>query len=215
MEKINIVIAEDHTMIRQVWGYILNNDGRFQVVAECGSGEEAIALTKQFHPDLVIMDINLPGIDGITATQLIRKAVPETKVLGVSLHTEPIYARKMFEKGAMGYVTKNSSKEEMIAAILEIKNGGRYVCQETKDILSHYIIQGKEPQSLLDSLSEREKEIIKLIRKGNTSKEIAIALNISAKTVEVHRYNILKKLDLKNTVALLNLMNKFKFDMNS
>ena len=124
MEKITILIADDHTLVRETWSFILNTDPRFSVIAESGSGEEAIELSKTLRPNIVIMDINLPGMNGIEATQQIRKYSPGTKILGVSLHTQPTYARKMIQKGAMGYVTKNSSREEMFKAIIEIQDGG-------------------------------------------------------------------------------------------
>lgn len=215
MDKITILIADDHTLVRETWSFILNTDPRFTVVAESGSGEEAVELAKKLRPNVVIMDINLPGINGIEATQQIRKFSPGSKILGVSLHTQPTYARKMIQKGAMGYVTKNSSREEMFKAILEIQNGKKYICEEIKNILSEQVISGDVPQTGLNSLSQREIEIITYIKKGNSSKEIADALNISVKTVEVHRYNILKKLNLKNAAALVNFINNSQLDFDN
>jgi two-component system invasion response regulator UvrY len=119
------------------------------------------------------MDINLPGMNGIEATQQIRKYSPGTKILGVSLHTQPTYARKMIQKGAMGYVTKNSSREEMFKAIVEIQDGKKYICDEIKNILSDQVIGGEDQQTGLNSLSQREIEIISYIKRGNSSKEIA------------------------------------------
>lgn len=207
MEKITILIADDHTLVRETWSFILNTDERFSVIAESGNGEDAVELAKQLRPNIVIMDINLPGMNGIEATQLIRKYSPASRILGVSLHTQPTYARKMIQKGAMGYVTKNSSREEMFKAIIEIHEGRRYICEEIKNILSEQIINGDEQQGGLNSLSQREIEIITFIKKGFSSKEIAESLDISVKTVEVHRYNILKKLNLKNSAALVNFIN--------
>lgn len=217
MEKITILIADDHTLVRETWSFILNTDPRFKVIAESGSGEDAVELAKQLRPNIVIMDINLPGMNGIEATQLIRKFSPGSKVLGVSLHTQPTYARKMIQKGAMGYVTKNSSREEMFKAIIEIQNGKKYICDEIKNILSEQVINGEDPQNQggLNSLSQREIEIISFIKKGDSSKEIADALNISVKTVEVHRYNILKKLNLKNAAALVNFINNSQLDFDN
>jgi two-component system invasion response regulator UvrY len=185
------------------------------VIAESGSGEDAVELAKQLRPNVVIMDINLPGMNGIEATQLIRKFSPGSKILGVSLHTQPTYARKMIQKGAMGYVTKNSSREEMFKAIMEVQNGRKYICDEIKNILSEQVISGEDQQSGLNSLSQREIEIIAFIKKGFSSKEIADSLNISVKTVEVHRYNILKKLNLKNAAALVNFINNSQLDFEN
>ena len=213
MEKITILIADDHTLVRETWSFILNADPRFKVVAECGSGEDAVEQARQIRPNIVIMDINLPGMNGIDATQLIRKFSPGTKILGVSMHTQPAYARKMLQKGAMGYVTKNSSCEEMCKAIMEIQHNRKYICDEIKNILSDQIMSGDDQQAGLNSLSEREIEVIGFIKKGFSSKEIAEPLNISVKTVEVHRYNILKKLNLKNTAAMVNYINSSQLGM--
>lgn len=215
MDKITILIADDHTLVRETWSFILNTDPRFNVIAESGSGEDAVEMAKKLRPNIVIMDINLPGINGIEATQQIRKFSPGSRILGVSLHTQPTYARKMMQKGAMGYVTKNSSREEMFKAILEIQSGKKYICDEIKNILSEQVISGDDPQTGLNSLSQREIEIISYIKKGNSSKEIADALNISVKTVEVHRYNILKKLNLKNAAALVNFINNSQLDFEN
>lgn len=212
MEKITILIADDHTLVRETWSFILNTDERFKVIAESGSGEEAVELAKQLRPNIVIMDINLPGMNGIEATQQIRKYSPASRILGVSLHTQPTYARKMIQKGAMGYVTKNSSREEMFRAIIEIQEGRRYICEEIKNILSEQVINGEDQQGGLNALSQREIEIINFIKKGFSSKEIAESLDISVKTVEVHRYNILKKLNLKNSAALVNYINNSQLD---
>lgn len=215
MEKVTILIADDHTLVRETWSFILNTDPRFQVIAESGSGEDAVELAKQLRPEIVIMDINLPGMNGIEATELIRKYSPGSRILGVSLHTQPTYARKMIQKGAMGYVTKNSSREEMFKAITEIHSGRRYICEEIKNILSEQVISGQEQSAGLNSLSQREIEIIAFIKRGFSSKEIADALNISVKTVEVHRYNILKKLNLKNSAALVNFINNSQLDLDN
>lgn len=212
MEKITILITDDHTLVRETWSYILNTDPRFSVVAECGSGEEAIELARKLRPNIVIMDINLPGMNGIEATQQIRKYSPGSRILGVSLHTQPTYARKMMQRGAMGYVTKNSSREEMFKAILEIYQGRKYVCEEIKNIVSEQVIGGDDTQTGVNALSQREIETIGYIKKGYSSKEIADMLSISVKTVEVHRYNILKKLNLKNAAALVNFINNSQLD---
>lgn len=212
MEKITILIADDHTLVRETWSFILNTDERFRVVAESGSGEDAVEMARQLRPNIVIMDINLPGINGIEATQQIRKVSPSSRILGVSLHTQPTYARKMIQKGAMGYVTKNSSREEMFKAIIEVQAGRRYICDEIKNILSEQVINGDEQQTGLNALSQREIEIIAFIKKGFSSKEIAERLEISVKTVEVHRYNVLKKLNLKNSAALVNFINNSQLE---
>lgn len=215
MKKITILIADDHTLVRETWCFILNTDPRFQVVAESGTGEAAVELAIKLRPDVVIMDINLPGINGIEATQRIRKQVPEAKILGVSLHTQPSYARKMIQKGAMGYVTKNSSREEMFNAILEIVQGKKYICNEINAIVSEQELGDTDQSTGVNTLSQREIEVITFLKKGHSSKEIADALHLSVKTIEVHRYNILKKLNLKNTAALVNFIHNSQLDLGS
>jgi DNA-binding NarL/FixJ family response regulator len=215
MEKITILIADDHTLIRESWSFILNTDPRFKVVGETRSGEEAVELAKEIRPNVVIMDVNLPGINGIEATQLIRKFSPGSKVLGVSLHTQPAYARKMMQEGAMGYVTKNSTCDEMFKAIIEVQNRRKYICDEIKGILSDQVLNADKGQSGLNSLSRREIEIIGFIKKGFSSKKIGEALKISCKTVEVHRYNILKKLHLKNAASMVNYINSSELEIEN
>ncbi len=214
MKKITILIVDDHTLVRETWSFILNTDARFNVIAESGSGEHAVEIAKQLKPDIVIMDINLPGMNGIEATQLISKYSSNSKILGVSLHTQPSYARKMIQKGAMGYVTKNSSREEMFRAIMEVHAGKQYICDEIKNILSEQVLNGSDQPAGLNSLSQREIEIISFIKKGFSSKEIAETLDISVKTVEVHRYNVLKKLNLKNSAALVNYINNSQLEFD-
>jgi two-component system invasion response regulator UvrY len=207
MKKINILITDDHTLVRESWVLLLNADCRFNVIAQCGSGEEAVELARNLRPDIVIMDINLPGINGFEATTQIRKFSPGSKVLGVSLHTQPAYVRKMIRSGATGYVTKNSSQEEMFNAIVEIHNNRKYICKQIKNILSEQAMNPDDQPGGLHSLSKRELHIISYIKNGYSSREIADSINISVKTVEVHRYNILKKLDLPNVAALVNFIN--------
>lgn len=136
MQKISIIIVDDHRLVRETWSFILNSDPRFKVVGECECGEDAVTVVQEVKPDIVIMDINLPGISGIEATEKIIQSGCPSKILGVSLHSDPNYARRMLQKGAMGYVTKNSAREEMFEAVTRIKNGEKYVCEEIKTILS-------------------------------------------------------------------------------
>jgi DNA-binding NarL/FixJ family response regulator len=208
MEKINVLIADDHKLIRETWSYILNSDPRFQVIAECGDSEQAVEVTKIKRPHIVLMDINIMPISGFEATERIKRVSPSTKVIGVSMHSQPAYAKRMLQIGAKGYVTKNSSKEEMIKAILEVNDGSKYVCEEIKNNISELVLEENKDIPNVNALTEREIEIINLIKEGHSSKEIAAALNISLKTVEVHRHNVLKKLKLKNSASLVNFINQ-------
>jgi DNA-binding NarL/FixJ family response regulator len=207
MSKINILIADDHKLIRETWSYILNSDARFQVIGECGDAQEAVELARTKRPHVVLMDINMTPFSGLEATQRIRKISPGSKVIGVSMHSQPAYAKKMLQMGARGYVTKNSSKEEMIKAILEVNHGNKYICDEIKNIISEQLLDEKEDSPNINALTEREMQIINFIKEGLSSKEIATSLSISLKTVEVHRHNILKKLKLKNSASLVNFIN--------
>jgi two-component system invasion response regulator UvrY len=211
MEKITILITDDHALLRESWSFILNNDLRFKVIGECSTGEEAVEAARQLRPDVVIMDINLPGISGMEAASIIRKNSPGTRILCVSMHTQPAYARKMIQHGALGYVTKTSSSEEMIHAILEVYNNKKYICNDIKNILSNQLLSTDEQVNGFNTLSAREIDVISFIKKGLSSKEIAQELNLSVKTVEVHRYNILKKLKLKNVAAMVNYINNSQF----
>ena len=212
MEAISILIADDHKLIRDTWSFILNTDNRFKVVAECSNGEEAIEQAKQKRPQIVLMDINMTPVSGLEATRQIRKVSPGSKIIGVSMHSQPAYAKKMLQIGAKGYVTKNSSRDEMFKAIMEVHHGNRYICDEVKSIISEQIMDDSPSQGI-NALSERELQIVKLIKEGFSSKEISSQLNISLKTVEVHRHNILKKLNLKNSAALVNYINTYAVDL--
>ncbi|MBN8673327.1 MAG: response regulator transcription factor [Chitinophagales bacterium] len=208
MSKITILLVDDHRLIRDSWSFILNSDPRFEVVAETSSGEDAIELAKSKKPDIVLMDVNMSPVNGFDATKQIRRFSPGSKVIGVSMHSMPAYAKRMLQLGAMGYVTKNSPKDEMISAILEVHDGRKYICDEVKNILAQQELDEGTPASMdMNNLSRRELDIIQLIKEGLSSKEIALQLDISLKTVEVHRYNILKKLNLRNTAALVNFIN--------
>ena len=208
MEKITILLVDDHKLIRDSWCFILNNDPRFQIIGETSGGNEAIELARIRKPQIVLMDVNMAPLNGFDTTREIRKFAPGSKVIGISMYSMPAYAKRMLQMGAMGYVTKNSSKDEMFEAIVEVSNGKKYVCGEVKDILA---LQELEDEGVrqpgMNVLSRREIEIVHLIREGLSSKEIALRLDVSLKTVEVHRYNILKKLGLKNTASLVNFIN--------
>jgi DNA-binding NarL/FixJ family response regulator len=207
MEKITILLVDDHKLIRDSWSFILNSDPRFIVIGETDSGEEAIQIAKTKKPRIILMDVNMSPVNGFDATMQIHKFSPESRIIAVSMHSMPAYAKKMLQLGAMGYVTKNSSKDEMITAIIEVNGGKKYICEEVKNILAQLELDEESDQADMNTLSRREIDIVKLLKEGMSSKEIAQQLDISLKTVEVHRYNILKKLKLKNTAALVNFVN--------
>lgn len=206
-DKITILLVDDHKLIRESWSFILNSDPRFLVVGEASGVDEAVQMARSSHPKIVLMDINMTPVNGFDGTKLIRKFSPDSKVIGISMHSMPAYARRMLQLGAMGYITKNSSKDEMLKAIMEVEEGKKYVCEEVRNILAQQELEEDFKQPDMNVLSRREIDVVKLIKEGMSSKEIALKLDISLKTVEVHRYNILKKLNLKNTAALINFTN--------
>jgi len=213
MKKVSIMIVDDHTLIRETWSFLLGKNENFEVVAECGDGERAIELARDKRPDIVLLDINMAPMNGFDVLKMIRKFSPGSRIIGVSMHSQPAYAKKMLRLGAKGYVTKNSPRQEMLEAIAEVSNNQIYICQEVKNILSEQMLNGDQMNPDINNLSDREMQIVRSLKEGLSSKEIASSLNISLKTVEVHRHNILKKLKLKNTVSLINFINSQAFDI--
>lgn len=207
MSKISIMIVDDHTLIREAWSFLLGRNEEFEVIAEVGDGQQAIEIARDKRPNIVLLDINMTPLNGFDILKMIRKLSPGSKVIAVSMHSQPAYAKKMLRLGAKGYVTKNSPRKEMLDAIHAVYAGNMYICQEVKNILSEQMMSEEENGDGLNQLSEREIEVINLIREGLSSKEIADKLGISIKTVEVHRHNILKKLKVKNTASLINFIN--------
>ena len=207
MGKITVLIVDDHTLIRETWSFLLGRNENFEVIAEVGDGQKAIDIARDKRPHIVLLDINMTPLNGFDVLKMIRKQSPGSKVIAVSMHSQPAYAKKMLRMGAKGYVTKNSPRQEMLDAIIDVNNGNTYICQEVKNILSDQMLSEEDTTAGLNQLSEREIEVINQIRDGLSSKEIADRLAISIKTVEVHRHNILKKLKVKNTASLINYIN--------
>ena len=207
MNKITVAIVEDHQMVREMWSQLFEVRKEIEVVGKSGGFDEAIDMIKAKRPDIVLLDINLPNASGLDAVPLIRKFSPGTRIIAVSMHSQPAYAKKMLQMGAKGYVTKNSSHEEMFTAIDTVMSGKNYICNEIKNIISEQALQDEPSGPNTNELSLREIEIIKLLKEGLSSKEIASRLQISARTAEVHRHNILKKLGLKNTASLISFIN--------
>jgi DNA-binding NarL/FixJ family response regulator len=207
MGKITVLIVDDHTLIRETWSFLLGRNENFEVIAEVGDGQKAIDIARDKRPNIVLLDINMTPLNGFDVLKMIRKQSPGSKVIAVSMHSQPAYAKKMLRMGAKGYITKNSPRQEMLDAIMDVYNGNTYICQEVKNILSDQMLNEEDTAAGLNQLSEREIEVINQIRDGLSSKEIADRLAISIKTVEVHRHNILKKLKVKNTASLINYIN--------
>ncbi len=189
-----------------MWSKMLSSNSEIEVIGEGGKFHDVIEMIRDKKPDIVSLDINLSGVSGFDAVPLILKYSHGTRIITVSMHNSPAYAKKMLRLGAKAYITKSSSNEEVFKAVAAVMNGRIYICEEIKNILSDQLLNEDKPNGI-HTLSSREMEIIECIKRGVPSKEIAATLNISVRTVEVHRYNILKKLDLKNSAALVNFIN--------
>lgn len=213
VKKIKILLVEDHLIVREAWRYLLIDHPEFDLCGEAGTGEEAIELVAEMQPDVVMMDINLPGISGLNATEIIVSKNPGTRVLIVSMHNQAPYAVAAFKKGAMGYITKSSSTQEVFKALHLISGGQKYVCEELNGVFIDEMIHSTERADLFKLLTRQEKKIIVHLQNGESSKKIAEEMNISRRTVEVHRYHILKKLNLPNTVALVSYMSKYNVNL--
>ncbi len=202
------MLVDDHRLIRETWSMVLNSEQAFQVLANAGSGEEAIEMATQHRPNIVLMDINMGELNGFDATKAIRKFSPDSKIIGVSMHAIPAYAKRLMQAGAVGYVTKNSPMQELIKAIKEVQNGNTYICNEMRESVFEQSMNPGSNGPDIKLLSKRELQVATLIKNGLSSKEIGTRLDICCKTVEVHRYNMLKKLQLKNAASLVNFINE-------
>ena len=207
------MIFDDHNLVAEMWSELINSDERFSVIGICNDTSDAcLEQVKNKRPDVVIMDINIQPISGIEATKLVKKGSPGSKVIGVSMHNQPSFAKKMIRNGATGYVTKNSNKNEMYDAIRAVMKGEKYICAEIQKNITNQLLVDEEDNKL-SKLTEREIEIIKLIKDGCTNKEIAETLFLSPRTVETHRARILKKLDIKNSLSLVKYINESFMDL--
>ena len=203
---IRILIADDHQLLRDTWSLILNMDKRFTIVGSCSNSTETVKMSRALKPDILLLDINMSPFNGIEATQKIRKISPETGIIAVTMSNLLAHVKAMLQLGALGYVTKNSSIDEMVEAILTVSKGDVFICSEMRELLSDSRAI-TENFSAVHLLTNREVEIVNLIRTGRSSKEICTELNISLNTVETHRYNISRKLKVKNAVSLIQYMN--------
>lgn len=196
---IKIIIADDHSIIRDGLKAMLEMNDFCRIVGEAANGEELLDLLKTTPCDVVCTDISMPVMDGMEATRQIMKHFPKIRVMCLSMHEEAAFIKKMMEAGAVGYVFKDSSKDELKEAIQAVHSGKKYFNQKLFDILLNMESGGKE----ISVLSSREKEILKLIAEEYTNPEIAEKLFLSVRTVDTHRQNLIQKLDVKNTAGLV------------
>lgn len=202
-EESTIVIAEDHTILREGLLSLLSSEPELRVVGEAKDGREAIRRVEQLEPDLILMDLSMPRMNGVEAIREIKNRIPETRVLALTVHKAEEFVLEVLQAGADGYVLKDASSKELVMAIRSVLGGQRYLSPAVSQmVIEGYLAGRKTSEFPWDTLTKREREILKLIAEGHKNKEIADYLCISVKTVEKHRANLMKKLDLHSAAAL-------------
>ena len=194
MEK-TILLVDDHKIVRKGLKSIIEKNASLIVIGEASNGREAIKFCEKNSPKIVVMDVAMEGLNGIEATRQILEINPSTKIIALSMHSEKQFVLGMFKAGAYSYLLKDSDSEELVSAILAVSRNEKYISQKLSNVLIENI--GKSDKELQkDDLSTREREVLQLIAEGNSSKEIGEILFLSSKTVDVHRNNIMQKLDI-------------------
>ncbi|QTD36942.1 response regulator transcription factor [Polaribacter batillariae] len=192
--EIKIVLADDHKLLRDGLRNIIEQKSNMKIIGEASNGREAVKICSKLLPDVVLIDIAMPNLNGVEATSQILKINPKTKVIALSMHSTKQFIQRMFHSGAFGYLLKDGDSEEVICAISTVIRNKKYL---SKDINQEYLNLLKNKDTLGKSkLSSREKEVLQLIAEGNSSKEIGEILCLSSKTIDVHKNNIMKKIDL-------------------
>ncbi|MGD9006717.1 MAG: response regulator transcription factor [Desulfobacteraceae bacterium] len=199
---IKVILADDHSIVRAGLRRIVEESGDMEVVAEASDGREALRKVEQYKPDVAVVDISMPGLDGLEVVSQLGCRYPDLPVLILTMHEEGQYVVRAIEAGAMGYLTKQSAPEQLVIAIRKVIDGSRYVTDEAAEALALRIARGRKGQTPLDSLSMRELQVLRRLALGNTNREIASAYHISIKTVETYRARLLKKLELRNNAEL-------------
>lgn len=206
MSPYRIVLADDHVMFRQGIKNILERDKRLEVIGEAGDGLKLLELLNKATPDMIILDISMPNLRGIEATREIKMILPEVKVLILSMHKDKEFVYSAISAGAEGYLLKEDADTELFAAIEKIRQDGRYISPLLLGDLTDELFQTHHKGQLtpqIEPLTTREREVLKLIAEGTSNKEIADLLFISVRTVENHRANIMRKLNIKSTANLI------------
>jgi len=206
MPKIRILLVDDHTLFRQGIKTVINAEMDMEVAGEAANGGEAIDKAAELRPDIVLMDIGMPGFSSFEATRQVRKARPETKVLFLTMYDDEDYLVEGMESGGSGYVLKDSPAPQLLAAIRDVNRGGsflspRMLSQLVDDFRSRVKSANRLPR--FATLTAREKQVLKMLAEGSSVKEIACDLNLSVKTVEAHKFNLMRKLDIHNKAQLV------------
>jgi two-component system nitrate/nitrite response regulator NarL len=201
-KKIKILLVDDHPVVRKGLHSCLANRENLKIVGEACNGTEAIQKVKELDPDVVLMDINMPGMDGLQVTEALRKDSPRTRVLVLSVHDTRDYVMRIVKAGARGYVLKDTPPEELVRAIETVNAGDAYFSPSVARIALNQYVAESDSNSPLTRLSEREREVLVEIAEGKSNKEIASRLNIGVRTVETHRERIMRKLDIHSVAGL-------------
>ncbi len=205
MGKIKVIIADDHQLFREGLKNLLSKESDVVVIAEAANGRQAVELTEQYEPDIVIMDLSMPILNGIEASKQILARVEDVRVIILSMNSDEFMVLETLKTGVSGYLLKDAAYEELIKAIRAVHMGKSYLSSDiTSIVMSDFMRGGKEKASddPFSILSPREREVLQLIAEGNTTKQISSILNVSIKTVDTHRQTIMKKLDVHSAVEL-------------
>ena len=199
---IKVLLADDHSIMRAGLRRIIEESEDIEVVAEADDGRIAIQLAREKNPDVAVIDISMPGLDGLEVISQLSAYLPHLPIIMLTMHEEEQYVVRAIEAGAMGYVTKRSAPEHIVKAIHQVMSGTRYLTAEASEALALRVAKGAGGKSSLDSLSNRELQVLRRLAMGHTNHEIAEAYGISTKTVDTYRLRLLKKLNLRNNAEL-------------
>lgn len=199
---IRVLLADDHSIVRAGLRRIVEESGDMEVIAEASDGREAIRLVHDELPDVAVIDISMPGLDGLEVVSQVQRHYPELPILILTMHEEGQYVVRAIQAGARGYITKQSAPEQLVRAIRKVFSGSRYLTDEAAEALALQVARGSGEQSPLDSLSMRELQVLRRLAMGHTNREIASAYGISIKTVDTYRSRLLKKLNLRNNAEI-------------
>lgn len=204
MADIKILIADDHAVVREGLRSVIESIDGVEVIAEASDGEEAVKICRWQKPDLVIMDISMPKMNGIESTRAIKKEFEEIKILALSMHNKGHFVQNIFEAGASGYLLKDCVVDEIQEAISKIIAGEIFICSRITDVVKNdYVNKLKVNTSGSEELSPREREVVKLLANGLKTKDIASKLFISPRTVEMHRSQVMRKLNIKSVAGVV------------
>jgi two-component system, NarL family, response regulator NreC len=205
MNKIRCLVVDDHVLLRQGVRRLLEGETDFHVVADVGDATEALEMVREFRPDIVLMDIGMSGLSSFDAVRIIRKEFPQTRVVFLTMYEDEDYMLKCFDAGASGYVLKDTPVPELFSAVREVYHGGNYFSTRVLGkVVEDLRINGRPARGRnADILTPREREVIKLLAEGNSVRKAAEMLGLSAKTVEAHKFNLMRKLDIHNKAQLV------------